>query len=139
MKNIRPTSSLLALAALALGGLVTSATVQAGNVSWTVGVSSPGVQVGVSSGGYYGGYQPTYVDQYPVYVQPQPVYVAPRPFVYVRPAPVYVTQYEYAPVEWQRPGPGWRQGHRHHPHNGYHSGGYDRDDRGGGRQSGYRR
>ena len=144
MKNIRPRSALVAAATLALGGLGTAATAQAGNVTWTVGVSSPGVQVGVSSGGYYGTYPRTYVEPYPVYVQPQPVYVqpqamywAPNPVVYVRPAPVYVTQYPYAPVQWERPGPGWRQEHRHY--NRYHSGGYDRDDRHDGRHSGHRR
>lgn len=134
MKNINSASSLVAVATLVLGGLGIAATAQAGDVYWTVGVSSPGVQVGVGNGGRYGTYPPAYVQPYPVYVQPYsgytqpyPVYVAPNPVVYVRPAPVYVTQYQYAPVEWQRPGPGWRHGHRHHPHNQYDSGGYDRD------------
>ena len=139
MKNIRSTSSMVAAATLALGGLGTAATAQAGNVTWTVGVSSPGGQVGVSSGGYYGTYPRTYVEPYPVYVQPYPVYVEPNPVVYVRPAPVYVTQYQYAPVEWQRPGPGWRHGHGHGQHNRYHSGGYDRGGRHDGRHSGHRR
>lgn len=138
MKNLCSPSSLMAVATLALGGLGTVATAQAGNVAWTVGVSSPGVQVGVSSGGYYGTQQRVYVEPYPVYVQPYSVYVAPNPVVYVRPAPVYVTQYQYAPVEWQRPGPGWRQGH-HHKHSRDYSGGYDRDGGYDGRHSGHRR
>ena len=151
MKSINSASSMVAVVTLVLGGLGAAATAQAGDVYWTVGVSSPGVQVGVSNGWRYGTYQPAYVQPYPVYNQPYSVYTQPYTVyeapnvVYVRPAPVYVTQYQYAPVEWQRSGPGWRQGHRHHPHNQYNSGGYDRDggynreDSRDGHHSGHRR
>ena len=151
MKIINSASSLVAAAILVWGGVGIAATAQAGDVYWTVGVSSPGVQVGVSSGGRYGAYPPAYVQPYPVYTQPysaytQPytVYEAPN-VVYVRHAPVYVTQYQYAPVGRPHPGSGWRHGHRHHPHDQYNSGGYNRDDgyyrEGGheGRHSGHRR
>lgn len=47
-----------------------------GNVSWSVGVGSPGVEVHVGN-------------TYPVYVQPQPVYVQPAP-AYIVQQPVYV-------------------------------------------------
>ena len=141
MKNIDSVSSFVAVATLVWGVLGTAATAHAGDVYWTVGVSSPGVQVGVSSGGRYGNYAPAYVQPYPVYVQSYPVYNQSYPVyetsnpvvyvrpetVYVRPTPVYGTQYQYAPVEWQRAGSGWRHGHRHHPHNQYNTGGYDRD------------
>ena len=72
------------------------------DINFSVGVSTPGVVIGVSNAypvytaPVYGqpvyGYQPQ-----PVYVQPAPVYVQPRP-VY-RPRPVYVQ----APIMWRRP------------------------------------
>ena len=84
------------------------------NVSFSVGIGVPGVQVGVTNA--YPVYsQPVYVPQ-PVYVQPAPVYV-PRP-VYVQPAPVY---YQTQPVYVQPPygrAHGW---HRKHGHNGYYA------------------
>lgn len=67
------------------------------NLYWSVGVSSPGVYVGVASAP-------------PVVVRP-PVYYAPPPVVYVPARPVM-----YGPP------PGW--GHRHHrrPHPGWYGG-----------------
>lgn len=61
------------------------------NVYWSVGVNSPGVQVGVSNG------PPVYVQRpRPVYVQPAPVVVYPgygyeRPR-FIAPSPVYYQQ-----------------------------------------------
>jgi PXPV repeat (3 copies) len=117
-------SALLALAAMAFS----SAADARDNVSFSVGIGVPGVQVGVSNaypvyGGYpqpvYGGYaQPVYVQPAPVYVQPQPVYRA-RP-IYFQPAPVYVP----APVYYGRQH-GWNDGRGH----GYGRGYYDRGHR----------
>jgi hypothetical protein len=141
MKIIRSASSLVAASTLALVGLGLAAAAQAGDVYWNVGVSSPGVQLGVSSAPQVV-YQPVYQPMYqPVYVQRPPVYVQPRPVVYVQPAPVFVGQPyygqpQYVQTGWERPGPGWRHGHRHHEQDRYESGrydggrsGYDRQDR----------
>ena len=85
------------------------------DVNFSVGVSVPGVVVGVSNAypvytsPVYG--QPVYgYQQQPVYVQPQPVY-RPRP-VYVQ-APIYVAP----PPVYYRGG----HHHRHHGH-GHHRG-----------------
>ncbi len=147
MKITRSASFLVTASILALAGLGLAGAAQAGNdVYWSVGVASPGVQVGVSNAQQVF-YQPTYVQHppayvqhapvyvqrqpgymphQPVYVQPYPVYVAPQPVVYVRPAPVYVAptyygQPRYVPNHWQRPGPGWRHGHRHSAQQRYES------------------
>jgi hypothetical protein len=95
-------------------------------VYWSIGVSSPGVQLGVSNAqAYYPVYdtpqvvyqqpqviyqQPRVVYQQPqvVYVQPRPVFVQPRPLYYTQPAPVY-----YAPPTYRHPHHGW-----------HHTGGY---------------
>lgn len=83
------------------------------NVSFSVGIGVPGVQVGVTNA--YPVYpQPVYqqpiyqqpVYQQPVYVQPAPVYVQPRP-VYYAPQPVYI-----APQQVYYTRPGHRHGHR---------------------------
>jgi PXPV repeat (3 copies) len=81
----------LAVAALGFAGAAQARD----NVSWSVGVGAPGVDVNV------GNMQPVFVQPQPVYVQPAPVYY-PRP-VYVQPRPVYV---QPAPVYYGRPG--WR-------------------------------
>ncbi len=104
-----------------------------GDVSFSVGVSTPGVVIGVSNAypvytsPVYGqpvyGYQqqPVYVQPAPVYYQPQPVY-RPRP-VYVQ-APIYVAP---APV-YYRGGHHYRHrghgGHGGHRHGGYRDGGH---------------
>ena len=119
-------------ATLALAAVGFAGTAQArDNVSFSVGIGVPGVQVGVTNA--YPVYQsyPVYqapVYQAPVYVQPQPVYVQPRP-VYVQPRPVYIQpQPVYYPrPHYYRPGfgprpivyapagypPGYRHGHGH--------------------------
>lgn len=124
IKANRSVAAFGAAAALALASLGFAGAAQArDNVTFSVGVATPGVHVGVTNG--YPVYpQPVYVQPAPVYYQPAPVYY-PRP-VYVRPAPVYVVpqpvyyprhggyygpRYGYAPVYYQRPG-----GHRGHGH-----------------------
>lgn len=102
----------LAVAALGFAGAAQARD----NVSFSVGIGVPGVQVGVTNA--YPVYsqpvysQPVYVQSQPVYVQPQPVYVQPAP-VYVRPRPVYYGQPVYVapPVYYGRP---------HHRHGGYY-------------------
>ena len=71
----------------------------ADNLSWSLGLSSPGVVMGVSN------VQPVYVQPRPVYVQPQVIYTQPQR-VYVQPQPVYLA----AP---QVVYPGWRYRERH--------------------------
>lgn len=103
----------LAVAALGFAGAAQARD----NVSFSVGIGVPGVQVGVTNA--YPVYsQPVYVQPAPVYIQPQPVYVQPRPYYYGPPQVVYV-----------QPGyrPGWRRGHGHyrdddHGERGYRQG-----------------
>jgi hypothetical protein len=85
------------------------------DINFSVGVSTPGVVIGVSNA--YPVYtSPVYgYHQQPVYVQPAPVYVQPRP-VY-RPRPVYVQ----APV-YVAPPPVYYRGGRHHHHHHRHHG-----------------
>ena len=112
------------LAVLALGA---SSAALAGDVFWSVGLSSPGVQLEVFSPQpvyvqpqpYYVQTQPVYsqpqviyTQPRPVYVQPQPVYVQPQP-VYERPRPIYVQpQPVVAYNGWHHPRHGWRYGPR---------------------------
>jgi hypothetical protein len=121
MTSTRSFRSLVAAAGAALALVFGAAPAQARDVNWSIGVHSPGVSVGVGSGGY------------PVYVAPAPVYVAPRP-VYVEPRPVYYS----APAYYAPPPPPayyYRdRGHRHHRHDRHRHHDrydrYDRDDRG---------
>lgn len=96
----------LCVAVLAISALGAASVAQArGDVSWSIGIGVPGVQV------YGGNPQPVYVQPAPVYYQPPaPVYYQPAP-VYVRPAPVY---YQPQPVYVQPQViyPQW--GHRWH-------------------------
>lgn len=116
MKNHRLTRSLAT--AVAVVALVTAGAAQAGrsdDVFWSIGLSSPGVQLGVGNAPPMLIQQPMYVEPYPVYVRPRPVYVAPSPIVYVRPAPIYYGPPLYIQSGWERPGHGWRRhGHRGH-------------------------
>jgi PXPV repeat (3 copies) len=132
-----------AAGALALAALGTAGIAQARDVYWSVGVSSPGVQVGVANAPpqpvYYP--QPVYVQPAPVYVQPAPVYAQPAP-IYYRPAPVYVQPapiyYRPAPVYqagYVVPGQYW--GHGHRGHRDGHRGNWDRN--GNGVPDGYER
>ena len=111
MTKTRSIQSLLAAAGVAVARLAGAGAAQARDVNWSVGLSSPGVVVGVSNG-------------YPMYVAPPPVYVAPRP-VYYAPAPVYYS----APPAYYAPPPAYYyrdrdRGHRHHRHDRH-----DRHDR----------
>jgi hypothetical protein len=134
MKINRSTSSLIAAASLAVAALGMTGAAQADNVFWSVGVSSPGVQVGVANGAPMLVQQPYYQEVYqPVY---QPVYRAPRRVVYVQPEPIYVAQPQYVQAGWQYPDQrrGWRHGWGRHGGERYdgdrsehHHGGHDDD------------
>lgn len=93
-RHLKSGAAVLAVATIGLAGAA-----HADNLTWSLGLSSPGVVVGVSNA------QPVYVQPQPVYVQPRPVYVQPRP-VYVQPQVVYV---QPAP---QVVYPGWRHHER---------------------------
>lgn len=121
MKNHRLTRS-LAATAVAVVALVTAGAAQADDVFWSIGLSSPGVQLGVSNAQPVLIQQPMYVEPYPVYVRPRPVYIAPRPVIYVRPAPIYYGPPQYIQSGWERPGHGWRR------HGRGHGRGHDRGD-----------
>ena len=105
--------SLYALAAatgVALAALGGVGAAQARDVNWSVGVSAPGVAVGV------GNAYPVYSSPAPVYYAPPPVYYAPPPpppVYYAPPRPVY-----YAPPVVVSPPPYgyYRGGGRHHRH-----------------------
>ncbi|NMM78277.1 hypothetical protein B2J88_22005 [Rhodococcus sp. SRB_17] len=96
-------------AGVALVALLGTGTAQARDVNWSIGVSSPGIAVGVGNA-------------YPVYSAPAPVYYAPpRPVYYAPPQPVYYAPPRpvyYAPAVVVGPPAygyyreGWR-GHRH--------------------------
>lgn len=121
----------LTLAALAAGAwALSTAATQAharDNISWSIGIGSPGVSVGVSNYPVYGHAYPVYEERYPVYVERRPIYqrpiiVQPRPVV-VYPQPVYVKPRPYYRAGWGH-GPRWDDrrhghGHRHHGHRGH--------------------
>jgi ABC-type Fe3+ transport system permease subunit len=109
MKFNRSLSIAMASATVALASLACTTAAQARDVSWSVGVSVPGVVVG--AGNSYYRPAPVYVQPAPVYVAPQPVYQSP---VYA-PSPVY---YESAPVYY---GPPRGYGYYHHHHHGYYN------------------
>lgn len=111
---------LAAVAVVGAAALVAAGAAQAReDVYWSVGVASPGVQLGVSNSAPRVLVQPA-----PVYVQPAPVYMQPRP-VYMQPAPVYYrpAQPVYRPVQVSYQGApvvldgyGAYPRHPHHPH-----------------------
>lgn len=120
MKIKRSTSSWVAALSVALAALAGAGAAQAGdNVYWSVGMSAPGMQVGVANA-------VPVVQQ--VYMPRQPVYMAPQP-VYVQPAPVYMAQPQYVQTGWERPDYGRRWHHRHHDRDRFDHGhrGHDRD------------
>ena len=114
---------------LASGALVTlwacASAVQAREVVWSVGVGTPGVQVGVTNAQtVLVQPQPVYWHRPPVVVQPQPVYyAAPQPVYYAQPQTVYYgpPQVIVAPQPYYR---GW--GPYHRGHWGHHRGFDDR-------------
>jgi hypothetical protein len=108
----RSKTRILAVASLALAGVLVAGTARAGtNVQWSIGINAPlapGVALGtvISNGpGYYGA--PVYVQPAPVVYAPAPVVVAPPlyvpapPVVYlprrahVQPRPVYLPRPVY--------------------------------------------
>jgi hypothetical protein len=98
-----------AAGAVAASALFTAASANA-DVSWSVGVSAPGVAVGVVNPPVYYPPAPVYTAPPPVYYQPVPrVYYRPPPPVYYRPAPVY-----YGPPAPVYYGPGYSYGYRRH-------------------------
>lgn len=110
MKINRSVSFLIATASVALAALGMTGATLAQNVNWSVGVFSPGVNVGVTNA------QPIYYQE-PVYQQVyQPVYRAPRRVIYVQPEPVFVVPPQYVQAGWQYPGygGGWRHGRGRH-------------------------
>jgi hypothetical protein len=124
MKINRSLPSLAAAAGLALAALGMTGAAQAQNINWSVGVSSPGVQLGFTNA------QPIYIQQpmyQQVYVAPRPVYVVPQPIAYVRPQPVYVVQPQYVESGWQRPdrGYGWHRRHGHRDEQRFEGGRYE--------------
>ncbi|MDY0107773.1 MAG: hypothetical protein RBS27_13950 [Giesbergeria sp.] len=113
MTTTRSFPSLAAAAGVALALCVGAAPAQARDVNWSIGVSSPGVVVGVNNG------YPMYVAPPPVYVAPRPVYYAPRPVYYSAPPPVY---YAPPPAYYYRD---HDRGHRHHRHDRHDRGHWD--------------
>lgn len=136
MKPVSFSSSHAALRGLAMLGLVVGAWSLSGiatqaqardSVHWSIGVYSPGVQVGVSNAPpVVYGYPPAYsypaypAYGYPVY-EPRPVVVYPRPVV-VHPRPVVVERYPVyvGPQPWRHGPP---RGHWH-KHRGGHGHGH---------------
>ncbi|CAN7203817.1 hypothetical protein LJR290_000553 [Variovorax sp. LjRoot290] len=99
-----------AAGAVAVGALFAAASANA-QVNWSVGISAPGVAIGVAEPG------PVYYEPAPVYSRPAPTYYQPAPPVYYRPPPP--AYYRPAPVYYGPPaqvydGPGERWRHRHH-------------------------
>ena len=88
MKFNRSVFGKAAAVALVLAAAGTASVAQArGNVFFSVNANvAPGVNIGVSNGGYGVGYYQPYAA--PVYYQSAPVYYEPAPVVYS--APVYV-------------------------------------------------
>jgi hypothetical protein len=88
---------------------------QARDVVWSVGVGSPGIQVGVTKAPQVVHARPVYVAPQPVYLHQPPVVVHPRPMVrHGHPVVVMAPQtYYYAPSAWVPPGHrhGWRGRH----------------------------
>ena len=121
MKVKRSVYALAGTASLAVFALGASTTALAGGVYWSVGLSSPGVQLGVFNP------QPVYVQPQAVYVQPQPYYAQPRPVyvqpqvVYTQPRPVYVqarpdcVQPQVVYDGWNHPRHGWHHGPQRYP------------------------
>ena len=109
MTNITKTSrSLLAGLALAASLGLASGSAHAGDVFWSIGMSQPGIHIGV------GNLPAPVIIGAPVVVHPRPVYVPPR-VIYAPPRPVYQGH-----GHWNHP--------HHHGHRGYHGRGHDRHD-----------
>lgn len=91
-----------AAAGAVAAGAFFAASAASAQVSWSVGVSTPGVVVGVGGPGYYAPPPPVY------YAPPPPVYYRPAPVYYAPPPPVY-----YGPRYYGPPRGYYRHHHRH--------------------------
>lgn len=96
--------SVVAIAALGASALVSSSAVLARDVAWSVGIASPGVQIGVSNAPQVIYRQPVYSPQTVYYSQPQVVYLQPQ-VTYVQPQVVYAPQAYYVPQPYYAPQP----------------------------------
>nr|WP_311732113.1 hypothetical protein [Variovorax paradoxus] len=106
-----------AVSSVAAGALFAAASANA-QVNWSVGISAPGVAIGVAEPG------PVYYEPAPVYSRPAPTYYQPAPPAYYGPPPAYYrppppAYYRPAPVYYGPPAPGYygpreRWRHRHH-------------------------
>ncbi|MDP3166074.1 MAG: hypothetical protein Q8N06_11575 [Hydrogenophaga sp.] len=136
------TLAALAASAWAMSTVATQAHAR-DNISWSIGVNSPGVAVGVSNyPPMYGNRYPVYEERYPVYEERRPIYQRPivveRHPVMVYPQPIYVQPRPYYRSNWGH-GPRWDDrryghGHRGHGHGHGHRGGRGGDDDDGGRR-----
>jgi len=105
--------------ALAAGAVIVvwgaAGAAQARDVVWSVGVGSPGIQVGVTNAPQVVHARPIIVAPQTVYMHQPPVVVHPRPvYHYGQPVVVMAPRtYYYAPSAWVPPGhrPGWRARH----------------------------
>lgn len=129
--------------AIALAGaacLLAAGAARAGNVYWSVGISTPPVATVISNAPVYAP-APVYVAPPPVVYQPAPVIYQPAPVVY-QPAPVVyqpAPRVVYRPVPVYAPAPvvvgtsQWGHGHqryKHHKrHHKHHWKDRDHDDR----------
>lgn len=118
-----------AAASLALAAMGFAGAAQArDNVSFSLGIGVPGVQVGVTNAyPVYAQPAPVYYQPAPVYVQPAPVYYQPRPYFYEQPQVVYV-QPGYRNGWYRNHGEG-HEGHERRE-GGYREHGRHDDDRG---------
>lgn len=118
MKIQRSVFSLVAVAALGVSALSLSSAAQARDVAWSVGVASPGVQIGVSNAPSVFYRQPVYVPQTVYYNPPQVVYVQPQ--VIYAPQPYYAAQPYYVNSGFATPVyyGGWGARHRGHNQRG---------------------
>lgn len=112
MKINRSVSFLVVAASVAVATLGMVSSAQARDMYWSVGLSSPGVHVGLSNAlpmVVRPMYQPVYQESYPVYVAPQPV-------VYLRSAPFYMGQPQYIQADWRYRGhrSGWQHEQQRH-------------------------
>jgi hypothetical protein len=132
MKLNRSVYSLATALALGAAALAASGAAQADNVFWSVGVASPGMQLGVANAPPMIVQQPIYVQQpyAQQYQQPYPAYVQQRPMIYAQAAPVYV-QYP----GWGYENRGWNRGHERYEHERFEHG---RNERGNGHGYGRR-
>ena len=151
MRIRNSTRALLATAAIGVLSLGAGSIAHARDVYWSVGVASPGVNLGLSNAPpvlqhrpgvvlppqVYYSQPPVYYGQPPVYYSQPPVYSGPPRLVYgapqvvyVQPQVVYQPQPYYVQSAWAPPVVYRNWGQRDHGHYGHHGHGY-RDDRRG--------